>query len=269
MVAASATNNSGEGTVYIGTNPIHQPGTLTVCDHSFNRPLTNGVLSGSNCFYKLLVHRISTTGQYTYSLSSTGFAGRLQLYSPAFLADTPLVNLSALSNNSLTITQNASANYQYLVVSGSNPGDVGTFDVSVTSGPALVTLYPQPVITNQPASTNVFFNQTAILRVGAPTNGISYQWYVGTSCGNKFPISGATTNPFVTPAVTDFTNYWVEVSGLGGYLVSTSVVVGVMPQAGNDTGTTAEDTPLDMPAPGILANDTKAASRTLLPGGVS
>src|SRR5262245_23832288 len=236
MVAATATNNSGEGTVYIGTNPIHQSGALTACDRTFNRPAAPGVLSGSNCFYKLFVHRISATGQYTYSLNTTGFTGRLQLYNAAFLPDNPLVNLSGLSSNSsLTITHNAGANYQYLVVSGSRPSDVGTFDVSVTSGPAFVTLSPAPVITNQPASTNVFLNQTATFRVGGPTNGISCQWYGGSSCGNKFPISGATTNPFVTP-VTDYTNYWVELAGPGGYLISSVAVVGVMPQAVNDTG---------------------------------
>jgi hypothetical protein len=269
MVAATATNNSGDATVFIGANPIHQAGALTACDYTFNRPAARGVLSGSNCFYKLFVHRISTTGQYTYSLSTTGFTGRLQLYSPAFLPDNPLVNLSGLSNSSLTITQNAGANYHYLVVSGSNPGDVGTFGVSVTSGPAFVTLYPAPVITNQPAGTNVFFNQSATLRVGGPTNGISYQWYRGTSCGNKSPIPGATTNPLVIPSVTDFTNYWVELTGLGGYLFSASAVVGVMPQAVNDTGSTREDTPLTVAAPGLLANDTKALSRTLIVGDVT
>src|SRR5262249_37164830 len=70
-------------------------------------------------------------------------------------------------------------------------------------------------------------------------------------------------NPLVLPAVTDFTNYWVEVSGLGGYQMSAMAVVGVMPQVVNDAGTTTEDTPLTVPAPGILANDTKATSRTL------
>jgi VCBS repeat-containing protein len=264
MVAATATNNSGEGTVYIGTNPIRQSGALTACDHTFIRPAARGVLSGSNCFYKLFVHRISTTGQYTYSLSTTGFTGRLQLYNAAFLPDTPLVNLSGLSSNSsLTITQNAGANYQYLVVSGVSPSDVGTFDVSVSSGPALVTLHPAPVITNQPASTNVFFNQTATFRVGGPTNGVSYQWYGGSSCGNKSPIPGASTNPFVIPPVTDYTNYWVELTGPGGYLFSASAAVGVMPQAVNDSGATREDTALTVAAPALLANDTKAASRSL------
>ena len=49
----------------------------------------------------------------------------------------------------------------------------------------------------------------------------------------------------------------------GGYLFSASAVVGVMPQAVNDTGSTREDTPLTVAAPGLLANDTKATSRTL------
>src|SRR5262249_43518905 len=39
--------------------------------------------------------------------------------------------------------------------------------------------------------------------------------------------------------------------------------VGVMPQAVNDSGTTREDAPLNVPAQGILGNDTKATSRTL------
>ncbi len=263
MTASTATNDSGQGTVFIGVNPIQQGGTLTACDHMLNRPSAPGVLSGSNCFYKTFVYRVSTSGQYTFSLSSTGFTGRLQLYDVVFLPDNPLVNLGALGTNFITLTQLAGPNFNYLVVSGSNPGDVGTFGVSVTAGPAFVTLYPAPVITNQPASTNVFFNQAATFRVGGSTNGISYQWYGGTSCGNKFAISGATTNPFVVPAVTDYTNFWVELTGLGGYLFSAEAIVGVTPQATDDSGSTTEDTPLNVLAPGLLGNDIKAASRTL------
>lgn len=227
MVSTTSTNNSSEATVFIGTSPIQQAGALTACDRTFVRPASPGVSSGQTCFYKTFVYRAATSGSYTFSLSTDGFAGRLQLYEGGFQPDNPLVNLSAIGGSSLTLTQNAGPNYYYLVVSGTNPADVGSFNVSV-SGPALVTLYPAPVINTQPASTSIVRGQRATLSVGGTTNGVSYQWYAGTSCANKFPLSGATTNPFVTPTLTGTTNYWVELTTVGGYLFSAPATVEVI-----------------------------------------
>ena len=257
MVSTSVTNNSGEATVFIGTSPIQQGGALTACDRSFVRPAAPGVLSAQSCFYKTFVYRVATSGQYTFSLSTGGFPGRLQLYEGIFQPDNPLVNLSALGTTSITLTHNAGPNYHYLVVSSENAGQDGTFNVSA-SGPALVTLYPAPVITEQPASTNIIGGETATLRVGGPTNGVSYQWYVGTSCGSKFPISGATTHSFVTPVLTGTTNYWVELTSRGGYVFSAQATVTVIHLTAPVAVTT--------PAVNIIA-DRAELTGTVNPGG--
>jgi VCBS repeat-containing protein len=88
---------------------------------------------------------------------------------------------------------------------------------------------------------------------------------VGTYCGDKVPISGATTNPFRHSADTNYTSYLVELTTIGGKVLSTQAVVGVKPQAVNDSGSTREDTPLTVGVARHLANDTKALSRTLTP----
>ncbi len=263
MIATGVTNNSAAATVFIGTNPVQQGDVLASCDRRFDRPATATTVSGLNCVYKPFVFRVSTSGTYTFSLASSGFSGRLQLYSGVFSPSNPLVNLESTTGSVLRATITAGPNYNYLVVSGTNPNDAGNFTVSVTEGPSLVTLYPSPAIPIQPAGVNVPRGQTATLNVTSPTPGLSYQWYTGASCGTRIPISGATASSFVTPAVVDYVNYWVELTGVGGYTFSDQITAGVMPQAVTDSATVSEDSSLVVPPPGLLANDIKANSRTL------
>src|SRR5262249_43739762 len=150
--------------------------------------------------------------------------------------DNPLLNLSAIQHvaGPFTTSLLSGPNKYYLVISGDAASTVGAYDLTV-SGPALVTKSPAPIITTQPASTNVFRSQTTTLTVASPSINIAFQWYVGSNCGNKFPISGANASSYTTPPVTDFTNYWVELTTPGGYVFSAPALVGVKPKALDDT----------------------------------
>jgi len=262
LTHAGGTADSGAATVFVTSGLVGDTGALTECDHKFIRPEAPGQLSGSSVFYKTFVFQVTTDGTYTFSVNGN-FNKRVFIYGGAFIPGNPLVNLSYIPLSSpFNAALLSGPNKYYLVIAGDKPLDMGTYDVTVTAGPALVTKSPAPVITTQPVSTNVFRNQQATFNVASPSPSLTYQWYEGTSCANKFPISGANSNSFTTPPVTDWTNYWVELTTPGGYLFSQQVGVAVKPQAFDDNFSTAEDTPLDVAAPAIFANDTKADSRT-------
>ena len=263
MIYPGGTNYSAHATVFLEVLPAYQDGELTACDRRFERPSSLGDLSGTNCFYKTFVYRVSQSGAYTFTVNSTGFVAKVHLYESSFLPNNPVVSLSYLgSTGTFVRPQIFSVNPKYLVVSGLNSNDVGTFSVTVSNGPAAITLTRAPVITSQPASTNLLRNQAATLSVGSTTPGLLYQWYGGTDCGAKTPIAGANSATFTTPPLTVYTNYWVELSGAGGYVFSTNAAVRIQPQGVTDNYVVNEDETLDA-TNSVLLNDLKADNRTL------
>jgi hypothetical protein len=245
MTYSGGHSDSGSATVFVTTGPITDSGVLTACDRAFNRPEAAGILSGSNCFYKAFVFRVATDGAYTFSIQTTGFQARAFVYQNGFDPANPLVNFYALSpsgGNPLTMspTLPSGLGVWYLVISSQNTADTGSYGVTVTSGPALVTRTPSPVITTQPANTNIFRNQTATLSVVSPSSGVSYQWYTGADCGSKVAIAGANSNSITTPPLVARTSYWVELTTPGGYLFSSQATVGIIPQITNVTSTASD-----------------------------
>jgi len=251
MTHAGGTMDSGAATVYVVNGPVSAAGTITDCDRRF--PVEPG-LPNNNPFYKTFVFTVATDGNYTFAVNG----GSVKLYQEIFSPENPALNLYATGAGTHNLI--SGPNKYYLVVSSANPGP---YSVSVTAGPALVTLTPAPEITTPPVDKNVFLNQATTLSVVSPTAGVTYQWYVGSDCGNKFPISGANASTFTTPPVTDYTNYCVELTTPDGSTFSPMVTVGVMPQAMNDSATIDEDTVSVVPPVGVLINDKKAVGRNL------
>jgi len=92
-----------------------------------------------------------------------------------------------------------------------------------------------PVITNQPASTEIAPGQTTTLQVTATGSGLTYQWYVGPSGTTSSPVAGETSASFTTPALGSTTKYWVRVSGTSGYVNSATATVTVTTSASSWT----------------------------------
>jgi hypothetical protein len=79
---------------------------------------------------------------------------------------------------------------------------------------------------NQPASQTVARNATASLSVIPRGNGpYTYQWYRGQSGSTAFPIAGANSATFTTPAITDTSSFWVRVSNACGTRDSATAVI--------------------------------------------
>jgi Ig-like domain-containing protein len=79
---------------------------------------------------------------------------------------------------------------------------------------------------HQPAGTTVTSGQKATLSV-SPTGAapFRYQWYTGHSGATGFPIAGATSPTFTTPAITTATEFWVRVSNPCGSVDSQTAAV--------------------------------------------
>jgi uncharacterized cupredoxin-like copper-binding protein len=120
---------------------------------------------------------------------------------------------------SVTVTPNASTSYWVRVT---NPA--GNTD----SASASVNLVGAPEITEQPASVSIFSGQSTTLTVVATGQGLTYQWYQGSSGDTSAPIATATAASFTTPALTATTNYWVQVTNsVGTNANSTTAIVTV------------------------------------------
>jgi hypothetical protein len=79
---------------------------------------------------------------------------------------------------------------------------------------------------NQPASTTADASGKAALKVVPNgSGGFRYQWYQGPSGRTYFPIAGATSSTFTTPAVTAPTDFWVRVTNACGAIDSTAATV--------------------------------------------
>ncbi len=92
-----------------------------------------------------------------------------------------------------------------------------------------------PVITSQPASTEIASGQTTTLQVTATGAGLTYQWYAGPSGTTTSPVAGETSASFTTPALGSTTKYWVRVTGDSGYVNSATATVTVTTSASSWT----------------------------------
>jgi hypothetical protein len=107
-----------------------------------------------------------------------------------------------------------------------------TLIVNVVSpaGAPQITTQPQGLISAPTGSTATM----SVVATGNPT--LTYQWFSGISPNAQFPISGATSSTYTTPALTNTGSdryYWVRVSNGVGSVASTTttVKVGAAPTA--------------------------------------
>lgn len=94
-------------------------------------------------------------------------------------------------------------------------------------GHALATVFAQPAVTTQPASTSIAKRNSATLAVVASgTTPLAYQWYQGISGNTSAPV-GTNSASFTTPKLTATTSYWVRISNACGSANSNTATVTV------------------------------------------
>ena len=98
-----------------------------------------------------------------------------------------------------------------------------------------------PAVTSQPLSQTISSGQSVTVSVGASgTAPFSYQWYIGASGSTAFPVTGATSASYTTPALTTTTLYWVRVSNAAGTTDSGTATITVNAPAGIAPAITAQ-----------------------------
>jgi hypothetical protein len=122
-----------------------------------------------------------------------------------------------------------------------------------------------PTVTETALAVNA--GQSSTLSVSPVGSGpFTYQWYQGTSGNTSIPVSGATGSSFTTPALSQTTSYWVQVTGPNGVENSSTITITV---TGGSSGSSSNSTdgPLPLWALGALgAGLVGIASRRLKKG---
>jgi hypothetical protein len=115
----------------------------------------------------------------------------------------------------------------YLVTVTATSGDKSSstsFLVSLTCN----TPFISSLSSSQPQSQTINRGTTAKLSVVALGTGpFAYQWYRGTTGNTQFPVDGATSREFTTPALQNQETYWVRVSNPCGTADSNPATVSV------------------------------------------
>jgi Ig-like domain CHU_C associated len=108
-------------------------------------------------------------------------------------------------------------------------GDTETFGtvlVIVDCVPPMILSAPG----SQPANASIKSGSSTKLTVKPNgTSAFRYQWYVGHTGATRFPIAGARSASYTTPALTTSTEYWVRVLNPCGTTDSASAMVTVTP----------------------------------------
>ena len=143
--------------------------------------------------------------------------------------------------------------YWVRVSNAAGTTDSGTATITVNAPAGIA-----PAITAQPQGQTITSGQATALSVAASGTGpLSYQWYIGASGATPFPVTGATSASYTTPALTTTTVYWVRVSNAFGVADSVAATITVVADTSNAA---FEDQVL------VLVNQRRAAGATC--GGV-
>jgi hypothetical protein len=165
----------------------------------------------------------ASAGSYTFTMTTVGFAGAINLYQNFFDPTVPNANFYAngvVATKAGTVSQTLSlpANSLFEVVfSAASTGASGSFAATI-SGPGNVNISTSPTVSIRvgPKSQTIASGNSATLRVYAigplPQ---TWQWYVGESGVTTNPIAGATSPVYTTPPLISDQSYWVRVAGPG------------------------------------------------------
>ena len=106
--------------------------------------------------------------------------------------------------------------------------DASCGSTSVNSSTATVSVCVPPAITQQPQNATLpYSSSSAVVRVIATGDGLTYQWYEGNAGDTSHPL-GTTSQITVTPGTTK--SYWARVTGTCGTAVnSTAALLSVTP----------------------------------------
>lgn len=116
---------------------------------------------------------------------------------------------------SVTVGDDVLPGHYIIPVFGETAGESGYVGaaVNVLCAPPLIL----GRVSDQPRTQTVLSGASALLAVTPARSGsYRYQWYRGASGNDQFPIAGATSATYTTPAITTPSDFWVRVSNACG-----------------------------------------------------
>jgi hypothetical protein len=157
-----------------------------------------------------------------YQLSASGLPeGSTVTFTPAFLEK----GKAEESTARVKVALNAMPMRYVLNIKG----EPDSAAVATAHGSALISVECQPpmiLASDQPRSQIVPLGATAALSVHATGSGpFTYQWYRGPRGSTWFPIAGANTSSYVTPAISGLNQFWVRIENGCGSVDSATVRV--------------------------------------------
>ena len=139
----------------------------------------------------------------------------------------------ATSSSFTTPSLTATASYWVRVTNNAGTADSTTATITISAPPPSATA---PAVTSQPLSQTISSGQSVTVSVGASgTAPFSYQWYIGASGATAFPVTGAASASYTTPALTTTTVYWVRVSNAFGVADSVAATITIIADTSNAT----------------------------------
>src|SRR5215212_7718525 len=182
--------------------------------YKWNRPATVTTYSGLDVYFHAIYFTVkgSSPGNVTATVTGSGFTPRVHFYQNAsFDPYSPLFNLWWLGTGTVTATNLAHGIEipHLVIVSGSNPNDVGSFTLSL-SGPGVIEIATNNdsalTIRNQPQNSSILTGEISAVRVWASgRQPQKWQWYWGPKpAATNAPdpakaIPGATNQSYLTP----------------------------------------------------------------------
>ena len=185
-------------------------------------------------------HQTISAGQAaTLSVAADGTAPlTFQWYSGTSGATASPIG-GATSSSFTTPSLTATASYWVRVTNSAGTVDSTTATITISAPPPPSAT--APAVTSQPLSQTISSGQSVTVSVGASgTAPFSYQWYIGASGSTAFPVTGATSASYTTPALTTTTLYWVRVSNAAGTADSGTATITVNAPAGIAPAITAQ-----------------------------
>jgi len=215
---------SSEAHFFSVTGPATFKGSLSPEHDTWNRMTQIGVPSGNICPYEIITFSAFFSGNYTITVTSTGFPSAINLYSPFFDPSTPDLNFysDGVADNEpgqLSFTTFLTAGQYDLIISSSNAGQFGTYGGTIT-GTSIPLIHPPQsnlVIVSQSSGATFLTNNNATLQFatwGAVPR--RYQWFTGETYEASGMIPGATNKTYTTPVFTTPGSryYWARATNI-------------------------------------------------------
>ena len=196
--------------------------------------------------YDFGIHEPLSVTDVTFTIENSGTENLI-------LGGTPIITIVGANADQFSVQQQPfspvtpSGNTTFIIrfsptIEGAKTASISITNNDLDENPYDITLNGNcfctaPTITTHPQSQTIDYNSSAMLNVIATgTAPLSYQWYQGISGDKSSAPVGTNSNSYMTPALTENTNYWVKVDNPCGLPANSDTATITVSPFGEMTG---------------------------------